>query len=55
MDLSVCHCGYEKSRLVRMEEAVGYPNQLNFSRVFKGVYGISPREYRQRNMITGGR
>ena len=35
--------------------AVGYPNQLNFSRAFKGVYGISPREYRQRNMITGGR
>ncbi len=32
--------------------AVGYPNQLNFSRAFKGVYGISPREYRQRNMIT---
>ncbi len=29
--------------------AVGYPNQLNFSRAFKGVYGISPREYRQKN------
>lgn len=33
--------------------AVGYPNRLNFSRAFKGVYGISPREYRQRNMIIG--
>lgn len=33
--------------------AVGYPNQLNFSRAFKGVYGISPREYRQKNMIIG--
>lgn len=31
--------------------AVGYPNQLNFSRAFKGVYGMSPREYRQRNII----
>ena len=29
--------------------AVGYPNLLNFSRAFKGVYGVSPREYRQKN------
>lgn len=29
--------------------AVGYPNLLHFSRTFKGVYGMSPREYRQRN------
>lgn len=31
--------------------SVGYPNLLHFSRAFKGVYGVSPREYRQRNKI----
>ncbi len=31
--------------------AVGYPNLLHFSRAFKSVYGISPREYRQKNKI----
>lgn len=25
---------------------VGYPNQLHFSRAFKNVYGVSPREWR---------
>ena len=33
--------------------SVGYPNLLHFSRAFKGVYGMSPREYRQKNRITG--
>lgn len=28
---------------------VGYPNLLHFSRAFKGVYGVSPTEYRQRH------
>lgn len=32
--------------------AVGYPNQLHFSRAFKNVYGISPRAWRYEN---GGR
>lgn len=32
--------------------AVGYPNLLNFSRAFKGVYGVSPREYRQRHRMV---
>ncbi|OUO33460.1 AraC family transcriptional regulator [Olsenella sp. An290] len=27
--------------------AVGYPNQLHFSRAFKGAYGISPRDWRR--------
>ncbi|WP_455136574.1 AraC family transcriptional regulator [Thermophilibacter sp.] len=27
--------------------AVGYPNQLHFSRAFKGVHGMSPRAWRQ--------
>ncbi|MBE5024134.1 AraC family transcriptional regulator [Olsenella sp. DSM 107455] len=29
--------------------AVGYPNQLHFSRAFKGAYGVSPREWRREN------
>lgn len=31
--------------------AVGYPNQLHFSRAFKNVYGISPREWRNKKRI----
>ena len=31
--------------------SVGYPNLLHFSRAFKSVYGVSPREYRQKNKI----
>lgn len=31
--------------------AVGYPNQLHFSRAFKNVYGVSPREWRNANRI----
>ena len=34
--------------------AVGYPNQLHFSRAFKNVYGISPREWRNKNRVRGG-
>lgn len=29
---------------------VSYPNQLHFSRAFKNVYGISPRDYRARHL-----
>ena len=32
--------------------AVGYPNQLQFSRAFKNVYGLSPREWRNKNRIA---
>ena len=32
--------------------AVGYPNQLHFSRAFKNIYGMSPREWRNRNRIV---
>ena len=28
-------------------KAVGYPNQLHFSRAFKSVYGMAPREWRK--------
>lgn len=33
-------------------KAVGYDNPLHFSRAFKTVYGISPREWRNQNRIT---
>ena len=33
--------------------AVGYPNQLHFSRAFKNVYSISPRQWRNEN--AGGK
>lgn len=33
--------------------AVGYPNQLHFSRAFKNIYGISPRSWRNENQIDG--
>lgn len=32
-----------------ISNAVGYGNQLHFSRAFKYVYGISPKEWRRRN------
>ncbi len=31
--------------------AVGYPNQLHFSRAFKNVYGTSPRSWRNVNKL----
>lgn len=34
-----------------ISQQVGYVNQLHFSRAFKKTYGISPREYRQKNKI----
>lgn len=34
-----------------ISSSVGYPNQLHFSRAFKKVYGIPPREYRQKYKI----
>ncbi len=32
-------------------QAVGYPNQLHFSRAFKNVYRISPRQWRNENAV----
>lgn len=34
-----------------ISNAVGYPNQLHFSRAFKKVHGTSPREWRSQNKI----
>lgn len=31
--------------------AVGYPNQLHFSRAFKNIHKVSPREWRNQNRI----
>lgn len=33
-------------------EAVGYPNLLHFSRAFKSIYGVSPRDYRQNHKLV---
>lgn len=32
--------------------AVGYPNQMRFSRAFKNIYGVPPREWRNSNRIV---
>ncbi len=34
-----------------ISNAVGYPNQLHFSRAFKSIYGISPRQWRAESRI----
>ena len=34
-----------------ISSAVGYPSQLHFSRAFKNVYGVSPREWRNENKL----
>jgi AraC-like DNA-binding protein len=35
-----------------ISKAVGYENPLHFSRAFKNVYGVSPREWRSNNQIS---
>lgn len=35
--------------IAEIGSAVGYENQLHFSRAFKTIYGISPREWRNRH------
>ena len=34
-----------------ISNAVGYANQLHFSRAFKNVYGISPKNWRKENRV----
>lgn len=41
-----------KLSIADIGNAVGYPNQLHFSRAFKNVYGISPRQWRNENGIV---
>ncbi len=35
-----------------ISKAVGYDNQLHFSRAFKNIYLISPREWRNKNQVN---
>lgn len=35
-----------------ISNAVGYDNQLHFSRAFKKIYGCSPRDWRNKNRIS---
>lgn len=37
--------------IAEIGSAVGYENQLHFSRAFKTIYGISPREWRNRHKV----
>lgn len=38
-------------QILDISKAVGYQNQLHFSRAFKNVHGISPKNWRNKNMI----
>jgi AraC-like DNA-binding protein len=38
-----------KLSIADIGQAVGYPNQLHFSRAFKKVYGVSPKQWRKEN------
>lgn len=40
-----------KLSIADIGNAVGYPNQLHFSRAFKNVYGISPKQWRNENRL----
>ena len=35
--------------IAEIGSAVGYENQLHFSRAFKTIYGVSPREWRNQH------
>lgn len=37
--------------IAEIGSAVGYKNQLHFSRAFKNIYGISPREWRNQHKV----
>lgn len=36
-----------------ISNAVGYDNQLHFSRAFKNIYGVSPKNWRTEQMLKG--
>ena len=40
--------------IAEVGKAVGYPNQLHFSRAFKNTYGCSPREWRKESAKQDG-
>ena len=35
-----------------ISSSVGYENQMHFSRAFKMIYNVSPREWRKKNLVT---
>lgn len=43
---------YSKLSIAEIGQAVSYQNQLHFSRAFKKIYGISPRQWRAENQHT---
>lgn len=43
-----------KMPIGKISTMVGYANQLHFSRAFKEIYGVSPRDYRQTHFISSG-
>ena len=45
-------CEYLKRtemHIADISQAVGYENQLHFSRAFKNIYGLSPLQWRKVN------
>lgn len=46
---------YTKLSIGDISNAVGYMNQLHFSRAFKGIYDMSPRNWRKDNAIISPR
>lgn len=40
--------------VAEVSSSVGYNNQLHFSRAFKSIFGISPREYRSKHYLGDG-
>lgn len=42
----------EDTSIKNIAELTGYPNQFYFSRAFKEIYNVSPREWRSKNKIS---
>lgn len=41
-----------EASIAEISKSVGYENQLNFSRAFKNIFGISPSEYRGKHYLN---
>ncbi len=41
-----------KKTISEIGESVGYENLMHFSRAFKTIYGVSPREWRNSHKLT---
>ena len=42
---------YSKTPIVEIAVKYGYDSGVSFSRAFKNVYGVSPREWRNKNQM----